>query len=155
MAPGVLEESSSMLLQAKCACFCTLPLPKQNSGSLVWGRRCDKVKYWAAPPLALAGFPPEEQRRCPAFFQFSHTFLYPHLPAPLLLLLLFFETGFLCIALAVLELICRPGWPRTQKSTCLCLPSAGIKGVRHHARLPHLSLKAAFLQGQFCRPGSQ
>ena len=31
--------------------------------------------------------------------------------------------------------LCRPGWPRTQKSACLCLPSAGIKGVRHHARL--------------------
>jgi hypothetical protein len=30
--------------------------------------------------------------------------------------------------------LCRPGWPRTQKSSCLCLPSAGIKGVRHHAR---------------------
>ena len=27
---------------------------------------------------------------------------------------------------------CRPGWPRTQKSSCLCLPSARIKGVRHH-----------------------
>jgi hypothetical protein len=31
--------------------------------------------------------------------------------------------------------LCRPGWPRTQKSACLCLPSAGIKGVHHHARL--------------------
>ncbi|GAB1289495.1 Limb region 1 protein [Apodemus speciosus] len=40
--------------------------------------------------------------------------------------------GFLCVALAVPELIHRPGWPRTQKSTCLCLPSAGTKGVRHH-----------------------
>jgi hypothetical protein len=28
--------------------------------------------------------------------------------------------------------LCRPGWPRTQKSACLCLPSAGIKGVHHH-----------------------
>jgi hypothetical protein len=28
--------------------------------------------------------------------------------------------------------LCRPGWPQTQKSTCLCLPGAGIKGVRHH-----------------------
>jgi hypothetical protein len=28
--------------------------------------------------------------------------------------------------------LCKPGWPQTQKSTCLCLPSAGIKGVRHH-----------------------
>jgi hypothetical protein len=52
-------------------------------------------------------------------------------------LFLFLETGFLCTALA-------PGCPGThfvdhaglkQKSTCLCLPSAGIKGVHHHARL--------------------
>jgi hypothetical protein len=28
--------------------------------------------------------------------------------------------------------LCRPGWPRIQKSACLCLPSAGIKGVHHH-----------------------
>jgi hypothetical protein len=31
--------------------------------------------------------------------------------------------------------LCRLGWPRTQKFACLCLPSAGIKGVCHHARL--------------------
>jgi hypothetical protein len=31
--------------------------------------------------------------------------------------------------------LCRPGWPRIQKSACLCLPSAGIKGVRHHTQL--------------------
>jgi hypothetical protein len=29
-------------------------------------------------------------------------------------------------------LFCRPGWPRTQRSVCLCLPSAGIKGVQHY-----------------------
>jgi hypothetical protein len=29
--------------------------------------------------------------------------------------------------------LCRPGWPLNQKSACLCLPSAGIKGVCHHA----------------------
>ena len=29
--------------------------------------------------------------------------------------------------------LCRSGWPRTQKSACLCLPSAGIKGVHPHA----------------------
>ena len=28
--------------------------------------------------------------------------------------------------------LCRPGWPRTQKSTYLCLLSAEIKGMRHH-----------------------
>jgi hypothetical protein len=31
--------------------------------------------------------------------------------------------------------LCRPGWPRTQKSACPCLPSAGIKGMCHHAQL--------------------
>jgi hypothetical protein len=41
------------------------------------------------------------------------------------------KIGFLCVALAVLELY-RPGWPQTQKSACLCLPSAGIKGLYHH-----------------------
>ncbi|GAB1293378.1 Interleukin-27 receptor subunit alpha [Apodemus speciosus] len=30
--------------------------------------------------------------------------------------------------------LCRPDWPPTQKSTCLCLPGAGITGVRHHTR---------------------
>jgi hypothetical protein len=30
---------------------------------------------------------------------------------------------------------CRPGRPWTQKSACLCLPSAGINGVHHHAPL--------------------
>ena len=47
-----------------------------------------------------------------------------------------FERGFLCIVLAVLELnLCRPGWPRTQKSACLCLPSAEIKGGCHHREM--------------------
>jgi hypothetical protein len=28
--------------------------------------------------------------------------------------------------------LCRPGCPWTQKSACLCLSSAGIKGVHYH-----------------------
>ena len=55
----------------------------------------------------------------------------------------FFKTGFLCVALAVLNSLCRPGWPQTQKSTCLCLPSAGVKGVRHHAWLSSVTLVAS------------
>jgi hypothetical protein len=31
--------------------------------------------------------------------------------------------------------LCRSGCPQTQKSACLCLLSAGIKGVHHHALL--------------------
>ncbi|EDL11756.1 mCG1036175 [Mus musculus] len=49
--------------------------------------------------------------------------VFTKLPAPPLL-----RTGFVCVALAVLEL-CRPGWPRTQRSACLCLPSTGMKGM--------------------------
>jgi hypothetical protein len=30
------------------------------------------------------------------------------------------------------NLLCRPGWPRTQKSACLCLPSGLNKGMCHH-----------------------
>ncbi|GAB1285544.1 Laminin subunit gamma-2 [Apodemus speciosus] len=46
--------------------------------------------------------------------------------------------------------LCRPGWPRTQKSACLCLPSAGIKGVRHccPAETVFQKTKAKFLGNQ-------
>ncbi|EDL34148.1 mCG1042069 [Mus musculus] len=53
----------------------------------------------------------------------------------LFFLFLFFETGSHYVALAVLELtisLCRLGWPRTQKSTCLCLPNAGIKFMHNY-----------------------
>jgi hypothetical protein len=63
--------------------------------------------------------------RVQLFFSFFFFFFF---------LIWFYKTGFRCVALAVLEL-CRPGWPQTQKSTYLCLPSAGIKGMRHHAWL--------------------
>jgi hypothetical protein len=35
--------------------------------------------------------------------------------------------------------LCRPGWPGTQRSACLCLLSPGIKGVHHHTQLRHLT----------------
>ena len=41
---------------------------------------------------------------------------------------LLFETGFLCAALAVLELMHRPGWPRTHGDVI------GIKGMHHHCQ---------------------
>ena len=43
-------------------------------------------------------------------------------------LFLFFDTGFLCVAQLSWNSLWRLGWPQTQKSTCLWLPSAGIKG---------------------------
>jgi hypothetical protein len=44
--------------------------------------------------------------------------------------------------------LCRPGWPRTQKSTCLCLPSAVIKGMHPHTRL----LFYCFLRQGYIQP---
>ena len=33
--------------------------------------------------------------------------------------------------------LCRPGWPRSQKSICLCLPSARIKGLNYPSSSQH------------------
>ena len=61
---------------------------------------------------------------------------YPlsHLTSPCMFILFCFsESGFFCRVLAILELsFCRPGWPQTQTSTCLCLLSAGIKVMCHY-----------------------
>jgi hypothetical protein len=43
----------------------------------------------------------------------------------------------------------RPSWPPTQKSACLCLPSAGIKGMRHHCPAWHLLFKLIHERGIF------
>lgn len=43
----------------------------------------------------------------------------------------FFKTRFLSVALS----LCRPGWSRTKRSTCLCLPKAGTEGLCHHISL--------------------
>jgi hypothetical protein len=43
----------------------------------------------------------------------------------------FFKPGFACVAPAILELSVQTRL-RTQSSACLCLQSAGTKGVHHH-----------------------
>jgi hypothetical protein len=44
----------------------------------------------------------------------------------------FFKQGFSAWPWLSWNSLCRPSWPRTQKSTCLCLPIAGIKDLYHH-----------------------
>ena len=48
----------------------------------------------------------------------------------------FFKTGFPRLSW---NSLCRPGWPQMPRSTCLCLPSAGVKDVHHHC-LAHISI---------------
>ena len=44
-----------------------------------------------------------------------------------------FKTGFLFVALAVMKLVTLSKLAfNSERSAYLCLPSAGIKGVRHH-----------------------
>jgi hypothetical protein len=48
------------------------------------------------------------------------------------------ETGFSCAALAILEIISRPDWPKTHRDRPASVPlilSAGIKNVRCHTQL--------------------
>ena len=40
--------------------------------------------------------------------------------------------------------LCRPGWPGIQKSSSLCLSSAGIKDVHHHLPAPTRNSKLQF-----------
>jgi hypothetical protein len=40
----------------------------------------------------------------------------------------------------------RAGWPQTQKSACLCLPSAGIKVVQHHCLASAFTFETRFYQ---------
>ena len=56
----------------------------------------------------------------------------------LLLLFVFSRLGFSVLLQLSWNSLCRPGWPHTQRSAYLCLLSAGVKGVRHHAQLAHL-----------------
>jgi hypothetical protein len=58
-----------------------------------------------------------------------------------------FETGFLCVALAVLELTLETRLALNQKSACLCLSSAGIKGECHHCPTQGNFYKGKYLIG--------
>jgi hypothetical protein len=49
-----------------------------------------------------------------------------------LLCFAFLRQGFSVLPWQSWNSLCRPGWPRTQKSACLCLQSVGIKDVHHH-----------------------
>jgi hypothetical protein len=60
--------------------------------------------------------------------------LFPKPKSPILFLFSF-ETGFLCVISAVLD------GTHSVDQADLCLPSAGIKGICHHARLRTLILK--------------
>jgi hypothetical protein len=55
-----------------------------------------------------------------------------------------FWTGFLVYPWLSWNSLCKSGWFRTQESSCLCLPSAGITGKCHHCQALLSSLISPF-----------
>jgi hypothetical protein len=74
------------------------------------------------------------KRNCDLLNYFSKTDWYSDLGGTYFFVK-FLRQGFSVFPQLSWNKLCRSGWPRNQKSTCLCLPSAGIKGVRHQAQL--------------------
>lgn len=59
------------------------------------------------------------------------------------------ETGFLCVALAILELVL---YTRLALNSDLCLPSAKIEGMHHYSRLIYFYLLQPFAYRYVCTP---
>ena len=60
--------------------------------------------------------------------------------------LVFLRQGFSMYPCLSWNLLCRPGWPfNSQRSACLCLFSAEIKGVSHHCLDPYYGFMKAFI----------
>ena len=91
-----------------------------------WQRGFSQAQVWCVISEAswknfLIYAPNSDQEEC-SLVIFVRCF--PPSPLPL--------TGFLCSHWLSWNSLCIPGWPRTLKSACLCLPSAGIKVVCHY-----------------------
>jgi hypothetical protein len=82
------------------------------------GRAAGALNRWATSPVPMTGFSNPHNNVWQFFFFFG-----------------FSRQRFSVSPWLSWNSLCRPGWPRTQKSACLCLPSAGIKGMCHHAPL--------------------
>ena len=71
-------------------------------------------------------------------YNLCHNFLISELIYKFQIILTFLylsvcEIQFLCeTVLHAWKSLCRPEWPQTQRSACLCLLSARIKGTYHH-----------------------
>jgi hypothetical protein len=108
---------------------------------LQWWGAC-WASFPCAPPcfyrwcIVVLGLVPVGMLHFPSFFSHTET---PCLPKFWIIVCLFrsFETEFCDVALDVLELTLKTRLTsNSQRSSCLCLLSAGIKGVHYH----HLAL---------------
>lgn len=67
---------------------------------------------------------------------YTYIHIYTHMHMCCIFLLLFFKAGVLCVFLVALELTLNIRLAlNSERSTCLCLPSAVVKGISHHAQL--------------------
>jgi hypothetical protein len=113
-----------------CSCFC-----KTNGKWTPFEHKPEHSAVWTAPTSSACVLQPYRQ----FVLDFcSSIFL-------LLSLFCFLKQEFLCGALAILNTLCRPGWPPTQRSAYLCLPRAGIKSMCHHCSAVH-----QYFKGNIC-----
>jgi hypothetical protein len=105
--------------------------PRTGSKGCLWLRPLGPLSPTELPHLALIG------KDAPPLTAAWYAWVgwCPWGRLSFLLFVCFSRQGFSVKTWLSWNLLCRPGWPRTQKSACLCLPSARIKGVRHHTRL--------------------
>jgi hypothetical protein len=75
---------------------------------------------------------PDKDRLCLEFWGLLRGYKYDGAPRR------FFACLFVCFGFQDRVSLCSPGCPETNSvdQACLCLPSAGIKGVHHHAQPP-------------------
>jgi len=66
----------------------------------------------------------------------------------------FFETGFVCIALAVLQLSLDEAGLQLERSACFCLLRAGIKSMHHHCLPLTIFFKIFFMYMSTLYPSS-
>ena len=123
----VLGDRTQVLRNSPCKCFaCWLT---SYSPSESWTILTVGVYEQFPLPQACTGVDPSG---CPCVSHFLGSWT-----GKISLLLFFFFFFFLRQGFSVWlwlswNSICRPGWPWSQKSACLCLPSTGIKGMDHH-----------------------
>jgi hypothetical protein len=120
----------------KCKILMTTSRPCVSSYAVM-------ITLWPYPPPLFLWpcnlAPPHEEPSLWRFFYWNYIFCLS--PTP--------KTGFPCVALGILKLtLCRPGYPQTQSSAYLSLPSAGIEGMRHHCLAPEItSIKTKLSSG--------
>ena len=128
--PPARTQWPSLHIKAESLSYLLLSVP------LAWGSRVDlRANITSHPPHTPPSQDPGHAHSSPSEPP-RHQLLLPS-SCGVILSLSFFSSrqGFFVYPWLSWNSLCRPDWPRSQRSSCLYLLRAGIKGVRHHGWL--------------------